>query len=392
LQQYKRNRAPTIKARICCLLLCWLALPGIFFPLQVHADGGAPNLAYVACTPKGVSVIDVAQQKVSGGFAVPGGSSTILLSPDGGLLYITQPASGQVTALAAKTGQMICTFTFPGHPALLAMNIDRTVLYAAGVHETTIVALDAQTCALQHSFQTTQPITWLAAAGIATGTALSTQLWVAGTTAVSILDEQGQLLDSIPIGGGPRFLCLPNELTAYIATGQDSVVAVDMVTHQVFASLLTGGTFGSMDYDAVTGDIYVPDAQHDQVDVLSPVLAGSPLVPQEPKRIIRVSGSPRAIAVTNDGQFGFVALSGGKVDMLDIPGRRVVKTFLVGGEPSFIITGPYPPSVVPTPRLPTAAQPNIPLLALTIVLLLGVLLGACWFIWRHRFRYRRVKA
>ena len=384
MQQLKRNRALTVKARICCLFLCWLALPAIFFPLQAHADGGAPNLAYVAGTPQGVSVIDVAQQKVNGGFAASGGSSTILLSPDGSLLYVTQPASGQVTALAAKTGQMICTFTFPGHPALLAMNIDRTVLYAAGVHETTIVALDAQTCALQRSFQTTQPITWLATAGITTGTALSTQLWVAGTTAVSILDEQGQVLDSIPIAGGPRFLCLPNELTAYIATGQGSVVAVDMVTHQVFATLLTGGTFGSMDYDAVTGDIYVPDAQHDQVDVLSPVLSGSPLMPQEPQRILRVSGSPRAIAITNDGQFGFVALREGRVDMLDIPGRRIVKTLLVGGEPSFIITGPYPPSDVPTPKLPAAAQPNIPLLALAAALLLAVLLGACWFIWRYR--------
>jgi hypothetical protein len=29
------------------------------FPLGVHADGGAPNLAYISGTPSGVSVIDV---------------------------------------------------------------------------------------------------------------------------------------------------------------------------------------------------------------------------------------------------------------------------------------------------------------------------------------------
>jgi len=64
LQQLKRNSVSTVTTRSCCLFLWWLALAGIFFPLQVHADGGAPNLAYVAGTPQGVSVIDVAQQKV----------------------------------------------------------------------------------------------------------------------------------------------------------------------------------------------------------------------------------------------------------------------------------------------------------------------------------------
>jgi DNA-binding beta-propeller fold protein YncE len=373
----------------CSFLVGLVLLVSIFFPLQAHADGGAPNLAYVSGASQGIGIIDVGQQKVAQRFAVTGDTYTILLSPDGRLLYVTQSAPGRVTALAAKTGQTICNATFPGHPSLLALSVDGTVLYAAGANEATIIAIDAQTCTLQHTFQAPEPISWLSAAGITTGNALHTQLWVAGMTAVSILDEQGQVLDSIPIEGGARFLCLPGALTAYVSTRQGSIVAVDMVTHQVFASLLRGGVFGPMDYDAITGDIYVLDQQHNQVDVLSPVLNGSGLTPQEPERVIHLNGSPRAIAITNDGQLGFVALSGGNVVMLDIPGRRIIKTIPVGGEPHFIITGPYPPSGVPVPQPTAASSLNITLLVSTIVLIIGTLAGVSWLIWkRKRGSYR----
>jgi DNA-binding beta-propeller fold protein YncE len=384
LKRHARKGIPMFKARICCLFLLGLALPAIFSLMQAHADGGAPNLAYVAGASQGVGIIDVAQQRVIGGLAVAGDPYTILLSPDGRLLYVTQPTLGQVTALATKTRQAICSAPFPGHPSLLALSSDGTVLYVAGMNETTIIALDSQTCVLRSSFQTTEPISWLAVTGVSTSNALHTQLWVAGMTAVSILDEQGHVLDSIPIEGGPRFLCLPGALTAYVTTRQGSVVAVDMLTHQVFASLLTGGTFGPMDYDAVTGDIYVPDQQHNQVDVLSPVLDGSGLTPQEPEHIIRLSSSPQAIAITSDGQLGFVALSGGNVDMLDIPGRSIVTTMFVGGRPHFIITGPYPPPGVPTPQLAAVSPPNTTFWVLIVAPIIGVLLGASWFIWRHR--------
>ncbi len=379
-----------IRARAYRSFLFGLALlVSIFSPLQVHADGGAPNLAYVSGASQGIGIIDVGQQKVAQRFAVIGDPYTILLSPDGRLLYVTQPTLGRVAALAAKTGQTICSATFPGHPSLLALSIDGTVLYVAGSNEKTIMAIDSQTCTRQHTFQATEPISWLAVAGVTTDNALHTQLWIAGMTAVSILDEQGQVLDSIPIVGGARFLCLPGALTAYVSTRQGTIVAVDMLTHQVFASLLRGGIFGPMDYDAISGNIYVLDQQHNQVDVLSPVLDGSGLTPQEPVRVIHLNSSPQAIAITNDGQLGFVALSGGNVVMLDIPGRRIIKTIPVGGEPHFIITGPYAPPGVPTPRHTATSSLNITLLVSTIVLTIAALVVIFWLIWKQRKRRSR---
>jgi DNA-binding beta-propeller fold protein YncE len=375
----------------CFLLVVPVLLEMVAASPRAEADGGAPDLAYVAGAQQGVGVIDVAQQKVARDFAVGGDPYMILLSSDGRLLYVTQPAIGRVTALAARTGQVICSATFPGHPAFLAFNVDGTVLYVAGINETSILALDAETCAIQRTFQAPEPISWLASVGITTTSGFQMQLWVAGSSSVSIMDEQGRLLDSVIIPGGPRFLCLPSELTAYVATGQGQVVAVDMVTHQVFATLLSGGTFGSMDYDAVTGDIYVPDQRHNLVDVLSPVVDGSGAMPQEPERVYHLSGAPRAIAVTNDGSFGFVALDDSSVAMLGLPERQLLSTIHVGGAPRYVITGPYPPQDVPTPQ---PAQSSVTLWVIVLLLVAAaVLVAGVWVVvlvrW-HRGRAKRL--
>lgn len=379
-----RKRIPLTKTRVCCLLLFLLAF--CMLPVQhVYADGGAPDLAYVAGASQGVGIIDVAQQKLARSFAIAGTPAMILLSLDGKLLYVAEPAAGRVVALAAKTGQTICSAPFPGHPSLLALSSDGTLLYVAGANETTILALNAQTCQQQHSFQNAEPVSWLS---VTISDTQSNQLWVAGTTAVSVLDGQGQVSASIPIAGPPRFLSLPNHLTAYVATGQGDIEAVDMSTYQVFDTIHLGGNFGPMDYDAATEEVYVPDMEHNQIVVIASLLDEPPF-PQEPERVIHLNGAPESIAITFDGQLGFVALRGGQVAMLDIPGRRLVATIPVGGQPHFIITGPYPPADISTPQRPQqerSPSPDIPLLASTGVLTIGVLVGAFWLIRSQRKR------
>src|SRR5437868_15549722 len=84
-------------------MLLMLVVLLLFSSLPAHADGGAPNLAYVVGTPKGITTIDIGQQKVTGTIAVDGDPHSIFLSLDGRFLYVTQPASGHVTMLAART-------------------------------------------------------------------------------------------------------------------------------------------------------------------------------------------------------------------------------------------------------------------------------------------------
>lgn len=377
--------------RFCfpCMLLLFVGL----FSSSAHADGGAPQLAYVAGTAQGISIIDIAQRRVTGTIAEAGNPHTVLLSLDGYALYATQPKLGRVAVISAKSGKTLCTASLPGQPSLLALSLDATVLYAAGQGDTNVRALDPQTCAVLRTFETHEPVYGLAVtASTAADATPSTpnQLWITGTTSLTIFDANGHLLGSVPIAGGPQDISIPGGFTAYVTTRQGTVVAVDLNSRQVVRTLLSGGQFGPMDYDAITGEVYVPDRQHNQLDVLDPVVADTTVTQQEPARIIRLSSSPQSVAITSDGQLGFVALSNGQVLMLDVPRRSVVTSISVGGTPHFIITGLYPPvnSSTSIPQQaaipPSPAKPvGILLLIFSIVLAGVLLLGMLWLSWRY---------
>jgi len=356
---------------IACLLLC------LYSPAKVHADGGAPNLAYVSGTAHGISVIDVGQAKVIRTLNIAGDPHTIFLSTDGRFLSITQPAVGEVSIVAAKTGRTICTAHLLGEPTLLAMDQNTNLLYAAGNGATRVSAIDPATCAILRTFQTNSPVYGL---GVTFPQGNHSQLWVAGTSELTVFDDRtGQALGSIPVADGPQNLAIPPANIVYVTTRGGNVDAVDF-KNRVVHQLLTGGTFGTMDYDALTGDVYVPDEQHNQLDVLTPIDSGATKLPEEPNRVIHIGAPPASVAITNDGLLGFVALRGGQVAMLDLIDRRLVFTVPVGGSPHFVITGLYPPSTDLIPPAPVLQQgPNVLLIIffalLVLVLVLLALLG-----------------
>ena len=387
--------------RIYCHRFCFLLLFSLLlgsFSSPAHADGGAPQLAYVAGVEQGIGIIDIAQRRLIGTIAEAGNPRTVLLSTDGHALYVTQPTLGRVTVVAAKTEKPLCTASLPGQPSLLALSLDATVLYAAGQGDTRVRALDPVTCAVQRTFETHEPVYGLAVtASTAANATPSTpnQLWVAGSTALTVFEVSGHLLGSVPVAGGPQYISIPGGFTAYVTTRQGTVVAVDLNTRQIIRTLLSDGQFGPMDYDVNTGEIYVPDRQHNLLDVLAPITADTNPTPREPARIIHLRSSPQSVAITNDGQLGFVALSNGQVLMLDVPGRSIVTSIGVGGSPHFIITGLYPPVNSPTPTLQqTATSPSpAPLISppflIVSLLLVGVLLlGTLWLLWsRYQKRH-----
>lgn len=344
------------------VLMLSLCVPGILsFPLRAYADGGAPNLAYVSGTTPGISVIDVGQAKVTRTISVAGDPHTILLSADGSMLYVTQPSLGQVSLLAAKTGQVLCTAHPGGTPTLLALDPNTATLYAAGSGSTSVSALDPGNCHLKRSFETGSAVYGLAITLPRTGVTNPTngQLWVSGTQALTVFDDRaGQLLAHVPLAAGPQYLSIPpGAATAYVTTRQGTVDAVDIATKTV-RQLLTGGSFGTMDFDELSGEVYVPDAQHNLLDELAPVNSSTVVLPKEPNRVIHLDAAPSSVAITNDGQLGFVVLRGGKVAMVDLLERQVIYTVSVTGIPHFIITGLFPPDFLPTPtRTPSTGVP-----------------------------------
>jgi hypothetical protein len=107
-----------------------------------------------------------------------------------------------------------------------------------------------------------------------------------------------------------------------------------------------------MDYNAISGSIYVPDPSGNAVQVLRPASPGaagsSPSLPEEPVRTLPFPNAPSAVAIPADGTFGMVTEvspggSSGKATMLDLSTRQPMATFDVGGKPVAVITGPNPP-------------------------------------------------
>ncbi len=333
--------------RIASLLLTFL-FPG---SQHAYADGGAPNLAYVAGSAKGISVIDIGQQKVTGIITMDSEPEAIYLSLDGRFLYVTQPTSGHVSMLAAKTGQTICSAKVPGQPSLLTFDPGLNVLYTAGNGDNIITVLDPSNCAIKQTINMNSPIYGLAVAIIGSGAPGETtnQLWVADATSLNVFVNK-KLIGSLQVPGGPQYISIPPGFTAYVTTRQGSVYAVDLTSRKLSTPLISGGSFGPMDYNAFTSEVYIPDMLHKQVDVLSPIFPGTNTQPHEPNYSIHLGVVPQSIAITSDGQLGFIALAGGNVAMLDIPGKQIVNTILVGGNPRFIITGLYPPLIGTTPQ------------------------------------------
>jgi hypothetical protein len=344
----------------CILLLCILGLFLGNAPTAL-ADGGAPNLAYVAGGGKGIAVVDVVKQDATGSIAVGGDPAMILLSLDGRFLYVTQPLSGRVAIVATSTGATVCTAKVPGQPTLLALDNNDNTFFAAGNGASSITALDMNNCNVKHMYTVPGHVYGLAVAVIGTSlpSGSHSQLWVADDTSLTIFDAaNGQQLGNVPIAGGPHYITIPPGASVYTTTKDGNVLAVNLASHNV-TTLYSGGPFGPMDYDETTGQIYVPDRQHKQLVVLNPLYGGMP-APPEPSRVITLDAQPQAIAITNDGQLGFAALDDGTVAMLDIPAHMLITTIRVGGTPRFIITGLYPPP--PLPLVPNTPQASYYLL------------------------------
>jgi DNA-binding beta-propeller fold protein YncE len=369
------------------ILLGCFALVGLS-SLPVQADGGAPNLAYIAGTAAGISVIDIAQQKVTETFALAGDPHTIYLSADGRFLYIAQPVLNQVSILAAKTGQTICAAHIAGSPSLLAFDSSTNTLFVAGNQVASVSDIDMTDCHVLHTFKTRGMVYGLAVVSLAFNGSGS-QLWVSNDSEITIFGTRTyQEITSISLPDNPRYLSSPPGFWVYVTTQRGELEAIDVTSHHILP-LLTGGQFGTMDFNEITGEIYVPDSQRQQLDVISPPDSGATFPPHEPVLVYHLQAAPRSVAITNDGQLGFVALGDGSVAMLDVLGRQLVATIHVGGNPHFIITGLYPPALGTTPQQASIIDTTATIAA--YILVAALILVPVWFLIRQSRKQKPAK-
>ena len=311
--------------------------------VPAYGDGGAPNLAYVAGAQGGVAVIDIAQQKVVRTLQQVPRASMIQLKSDGSSLYVIQSTENHVQILDPATDKLRCTADLPVHPTLISLSRQEDALFVAGANDAHIYSIDPVTCKRLHTISTPGPVTGLttslAGGAFPEHTGLY-QICAATSGQITIFDSDGKTLDSIKLSATPQFLSAPPGFLLYATTRQGTVITIDLAKQQPIKTLLANGSFGPMDYDETTGEIYVPDQAHHQVAVLLP---GNSNAHQVPVRSITLNSIPTHVAITSDGQLGFIALQDGHVAMLDVPAHKIMATIYVGGSPDFIITGLYPP-------------------------------------------------
>ena len=146
-----------------------------------------------------------------------------------------------------------------------------------------------------------------------------------------------------------------------------------------------------MDYDATTGEMYIPDQKNKQIEVLAPVSSGFK-APKEPERVMKLAVAPVSVAITSDGQLGFVALANERMAMYDIPGRQLIATIAVKGDPRFIIAGLYPPAFGTTPDQASFLDKLVSTVGYVIVVILLIVpIILFWRFSRKRKRAAPVK-
>lgn len=349
------------------LALAALALALVAPPIAAptaHADGGAPNLAYVVgggTSAGDLTIIDIGQRRVTGHVALGGDPRAVILSPDARTVYVAQAARNTVAVVDAHAQTVTTTLPAGRDPVALALDIGATTnLYIADQGANAVTVLDTDHQRVIAVIPVGAAPAGLAIAGPASGISDPTdaEVYVAnsGDNTVSVISAaQRKVIATIPAPGGPLGVVIPaSGGIAYVSTRAGTILALGLANHQLLGTVLNqpGGVYGNMDYDAITNQIYVPDATTNVVDILRPASAGpsglSGPLPNEPARILPVTGGPAAIAITFDGAYGFVAQrQSGQVTMFDAGSRQTLATLSVGGAPAALITGSYPPLLSP---------------------------------------------
>ena len=354
-----RGIRPSIAA---ALALVWLlALAG--HPSIARADGGAPNLLYIAGagTSGGDLVIaDIAKHQVTARIPIGGGPSAVALSGDRRFAYVTQADSNSLAIVDAHDQRVTAHLALGRRPSALIYDpvSSFNLLFASESGDDTVAMIDADKRQVLTRFHVGKQPVGLGLAvpgsGIASTLPSEAELYVAdsgGDTVTVISTLNRKVVATIPVPGGPLSVTVPaTGGVAYVGTRAGAIVALSLARHQVLGTLLRlpAGPIGLMDYDAVTGQIYAPATQAGQVLVLTPVSAGDgitpPTLPKEPSRTLAFAGGPSAVAITFDGAFGFVAeQNAGRVVMLDPSTRATLATLAVGGSPRALVTGAFPP-------------------------------------------------
>ncbi len=397
MKKSRRFKPPPGVVLTACLLALALFTAG--GASQARADGGAPNLAYISGAKDGLAIIDIASQRITSTIHLDGDPRGMVLSTDSRFLYVALAGKNGVAVIDAREKQVINTYpTGPGPASLILDLVDPSHLWVANSGGDTVTVINPDNGKQLATIPVGLHPVNINIAGPTSGiteTDGSSEVLVANQDASSVTvigSESFKTLTVVPLPNGenPVWVTIPAfGGTAYISTKQGHVYGFTLASHRFFGPIFAGKTLHGMDYDAITGEVYVPDSQANLIDVLRPAASGQnppATLPKEPVRTLAVSGGPAYIAVTSDGSLGLVGQQkSGDVTFLEVPPpHKVLGSVHVGGTPQFVLAGPFPPLV---------NRQSAQVLLIVIYVLAGLLLvgGIAWLVWWMRKQERRIR-
>jgi len=348
------------RAALALALAGWL-LVGLAPLISVaRADGGAPNLAYIVgggASADHLTVIDIGARKIAASIPIGGDPRAVALSLDARFAYVTQAAQDQVAVVDASDRKVTTTIPAGAQPAGLLLDTTTTTarLLVADSGADAVSALNPDARSLIATIKVGQHPTSVALAGPANElpSAGKPEYYVTNSDAdsVSVINASDlRVVATVPVAGGPLAVVIPQTGgVAYVGTRSGAIVAIRLVDRKPLGTIFQlKGAPGQMDYNAISGSIYIPDPAGNVVHVLRPVAPGgagsTPGLPDEPVRTLPFPNAPSAVAIPADGTFGMVTETApGKATMLDLSTRQPLAAFDVGGKPIAVITGPNPP-------------------------------------------------
>jgi len=262
LRQTARTRSPTVPqsvfrprpasrrswpAAACALSLSALLLALALVPVrEARADGGAPNLAYIAgggANGEELVVIDVGQRQVTQRIPLNAAPAAVLLSADSRSAYVALPATNSLAVVDASSHRVATIIAIGPGPRALALGYvhGTALLYVANGGGDSLAVVDLAA----HKVRATIPVGMHPAgvaiaapgSGIAGTDPNDAEVYVANmdSDSVSVVSTLRQrLIASIAVPGGPLGVVIPSlGGVAYVSTRSGTVVAVSLADHRV---------------------------------------------------------------------------------------------------------------------------------------------------------------
>ncbi|MBD0674409.1 beta-propeller fold lactonase family protein [Streptomyces sp. CBMA156] len=273
-------------------------------------DGGH---AYVTSQSSGtVSVLDTANNTVSGSFTAGTGSYAVAVSPDGHRAYLTHHLDNTVSVVDTATGAVAATVPVGAQPWGLTVSPDGSRAYVANAGAATVSVLDTSS----GTVTATVPV-GAEPHGLAVS-ADGRRLYVAasGAKAVTVVDTVSSTVSgTVPVGHGVFGLALsPDGTRLWAADGDDGTAAViDTAAGTVLGTVAVGSGPYAVTLAPDGAAAYVSNYAD---NTLSVVDTASRTV----TATVPVGASPYSLALAADGRRGYLAdFTGGAVDVVDFP-------------------------------------------------------------------------